>query len=109
MAKDHRVIHGGVTLNFSCHNSAFRTDIGRGNPHSNYAATLGSVTGQPLVRTSEGATLWLEHVEEVKTPTQKCYWLMWYDQNGIPTIPLSGVFDKSELGQLAQQLVQFVP
>ena len=91
MAKDHRITQGGVTLNFSCYNYAFRTDIGMGNPHSTYATTRGSVTGQPLVRTIEGATLWLEHVEEVKNPTQKCYWLMWYDPTGIPTIPMNPI------------------
>ena len=109
MAKDHRIIQGGVPLSYSCQNYGYRTDAATGRPHSSHSTTLGSVTGQPLVQTSEGATLWLEHVEESKNPSQKCYWLMWYDPNGMPTIPLSGVFDRSELGQLAQQLMQFVP
>jgi hypothetical protein len=109
MAKDHRINQGGAPLNYSCENYGYRTDIGNGQPHSSYAATRGSVTGQPLVRTSQGATLWIEHVEEVKNSTQKCYWLMWYDPDGKPTIPLSGVLDKTELGRLAQQLMQFVP
>ena len=108
MAKDHRIIQGGVPLSYSCQNYGYKTDT-TGRPHGSHSTTLGSVTGQPLVQTYEGATLWLEHVEEVKNPSQKCYCLMWYDPHGIPTIPLSGVFDKSELGQLAQQLMQFVP
>lgn len=109
MAKDHRVVAGGARHSFSCENRAYKTDIGAGQIHGANSNTRGSVTGQPLVQTSDGATLWLEHVEEVRNPSQKCYWLMWYKPDGIPTIPLSGVFDRNELGQLAQQLMQFVP
>ncbi len=109
MGKDHRITIGGVPWSYSCENRGFRTDRAAGQPHGRHSNTLGSVTGQPLVQTPEGATLWLEHGEEVKNPSQKSYWLMWYDPTGIPTIPLSGVFDRNELGRLAQQLMQFVP
>lgn len=109
MAKDHRIVAGGVRHSFSCENRGYKTDIGAGKAHGTQSNTRGSVTGHPLVQAPNGATLWLEHVEEARNFSQKCYWLMWYDSHGIPTIPLSGVFDKVELGRLAQQLMQFVP
>jgi len=53
--------------------------------------------------------LWLEHVVETKNPTGKeYYWLMWYDK-GHPTIPMSGVFEKSELENMLKGLANFVP
>jgi hypothetical protein len=56
---------------------------------------------EPLVKHSD-YTLWLEHVEEIKSG-QEMYWLMWYN-SGVPTIPLSGIFDKDELKRLTQLL-----
>ncbi len=108
MGKDHRIVVSGIPQDYTCRNRAYETDIAMGQPHGSYGSAKGSVTGQPLVATGTG-TLWLEHVAEVSNPSAKCYWLMWYFADGKPAIPLSGVFDKVELGQLAQQLMKFVP
>lgn len=108
MAKDHRIVVNGNPQDYTCQNRAYETDTNMGYPHGNYGHAKGSVTGQPLVVTATG-TLWLEHVTEVNNPAAKLYWLMWYWTNGIPAIPLSGVFNKAELGELAHQLIKFVP
>lgn len=34
---------------------------------------------------------------------------MWYDPNGVPTIPLSGVFTKDDLQEMVSLLAGFVP
>ena len=57
---------------------------------------------------NHGYSLWLEHVEEISTKDE-VYWLMWYDGNGMPTIPMSGIFDKDELSEMTKQLASFVP
>jgi hypothetical protein len=79
-------------------------------PHGS-CPTRGSVTGEPLIQTADGFTLWLEHVEstDVGQGGDQLYWLMWYAQNGIPTIPLSGVFDRDQLTEMVQQLMRFIP
>jgi hypothetical protein len=72
---------------------------------------LGSVTGEPLIHTSDGYTLWLEHVDstDVNGGGDQLYWVMWYEPNGVPTIPLSGVFDRDQLTEMVRQLMQFIP
>lgn len=117
MAQDHRIEvkdkgHNGQRLAFTCENRRYRTNIKKGEPHSPQSQTQGSVFPSALVN-HDGWSLWLEHVEEkhveeIGTPAE-VYWLMWYDPDGRPTIPLSGVFDRTELSAFVGRLAQFVP
>lgn len=106
MAANHRLIDPqGNPIPYSCGNRRYRTNIYKGMAHGS-ASTKGSVFSSPLV--NHGYSLWLEHVEEIETGNE-VYWLMWYEANGIPTIPMSGIFDKSELLEMIKQLASFIP
>lgn len=107
MAQDHRIIANGRRINFSCQNKRFRTDVLRGFRHRP-SATRGSVVPNPLIR-SDGFSLWLEHLVEFQPSGADWYWLMWYAPDGRPTIPLSGVFKRSELAGMVEQLLQLEP
>ena len=107
MATDHRRPGpAGKRLDYTCQNKRFRTDIEQGYSHGP-ARTKGSVFEVPLID-RDGYSLRLEHVEEIETGN-KYYWLMWYDQEGKPTIPMSGIFDKDELVEMAKNFASFVP
>lgn len=106
MAADHRLTDtAGNPLDYSCGNRRYRTNTAKGFPHGT-CSTRGSVLKDPLV--SHGYSLWLEHVEEIDTGDE-VYWLMWYDQHGKPTIPMSGILDRDELAEMSKQLAGFVP
>jgi hypothetical protein len=79
----------------------------KGFPHAPGAATVGSVLEGALIDYGD-YSLWLEHVLEKDTGAE-VYWLMWYDDQGCPTIPLSGVFGRDGLEQMAGRLTRFVP
>lgn len=102
MSRDHRVVIEGRQVPFSCENRRFRTNLGAGEPHSPFSDSRGSAIAGPLVL-HDGYSLWLEHVEEIESGVN-LYWLMWYDNNGVPTIPLSGVFDETELKRMTTLL-----
>lgn len=106
MAADHRLTDtAGNKLSFSCENASYKTDIDKGFQHGK-SATKGSVFPSPLI--SNGYSLWLEHVKEIDTQAD-VYWLMWYDDRGKPVIPMSGIFNKQQLSEMAKQLASFVP
>ena len=108
MAQDHRIEdHNGQRLAFTCENRRYRTNINKGEPHSPQSQTRGSVFQSALVD-HDGWSLWLEHVEGIEAPAE-VYWLMWYGPDGRPAIPLSGVFDRTELSTIVGRLAQFVP
>lgn len=107
MPHDARINAPANPIPYSCQNRRFQTDIRRGYPHAP-SGTLGSAVPEPLVR-SEGYTLWLEHVNERADENADWYWLMWYDPEGLPTIPLSGVFDRQQLAGMVEQLLSLVP
>jgi hypothetical protein len=90
---------------FTCSNRYFETDVNQGKPHGPNAA-LGSVFDQPLINNG-GLTLWLEYVKD-KHPGPDVFWLMWYDVNGWPTIPLSGVFDRTQLQDMVSRLAKHI-
>ncbi len=90
---------------FTCGNYRFETDTLKGHPHGTDQSP-GSVFEQPLIE-HDGYSLWLEHVRG-KRGDSDCYWLMWYDLEGSPTIPLSGVFDASDIQTLAARLAAFI-
>lgn len=110
MAKDHRITSAsGQRLDFSCTNAYFRTNVEIGKDHGN-CATKGSVFSTPLVIQAQGGfSLWLEHVENIASGDQM-YWLMWYDGNGFPTMPMSGVFDREDIKKMVALLsTEFLP
>ena len=107
MAKKDRLTDAtGNPVNYSCGNSRYRTNLSKGLAHGN-SPTLGSVFDAPLVDHS-GYTLWLEHVVDIQSG-EEVYWLMWYDPDGVPTIPMSGILNKEELAEMSKQLTSFVP
>jgi hypothetical protein len=95
----------GQRLNYTCENNRFKTDISRGHPHG-IQGTGGSAYAEAILL-SNGWSLWLEHVVE-KTNDQEWLWLMWYEPNGRPTIPLSGVFTLSDLEKMVGRLLPLV-
>jgi hypothetical protein len=109
MPRDCRVTDSnGSPLNFTCENGRFKTNLEKGVSHGPSQA-MGSVFPTPLVLVSHSSyTLWLEHVVEKETGDE-CYWLMWYDASGKPTIPMSGIFHKDQLADMTRQLASFVP
>lgn len=108
MAADHRLEdNAGNRIPYSCGNRRYRTNVEKGYGHGQFSETLGSVFEEPLIDNDDW-TLWLEHVVEIETGAE-VYWLMWYSPDGIPTIPLSGVFDRADLARMNSMLAQFVP
>ncbi len=108
MARDHRIVApGGGPVDYSCENRRYKTNLKKGFSHGSLAATLGSVFTDALINTGD-YSLWLEHVVETDTE-EEIYWLMWYDRDGKPTIPLSGVFGRDDLEQMVGRLAKFVP
>jgi hypothetical protein len=106
-AKD-RIMRKGQLLDYTCENVAYKTDTRKGKPHGKGFA-LGSVFGEPLAGTKgEGYSLWLEHVVQKKSLDTGLYWLMWY-KNGIPTIPMSGVFRKEDIANMVRLLASLIP
>jgi hypothetical protein len=93
---------------FTCGNAGYYTNANRQNsqPHAPNP-TGGSVFVDPVLRTHDDYTLWLEYVTEIGTGNE-CFWLMWYDLNGSPTIPMSAVFDADQIQVIASRLASFI-
>lgn len=89
---------------FTCENGRFKTNTQKGQPHGAGNAS-GSVFPTPLV--AGGYSLWLEHVSD-KQDGSDCFWLMWYDARGAPTIPLSGAMWPDDLRAMIAKLSSFV-
>lgn len=99
---DHRIIHSGIALDFTCENRRFKTDTTQGFEHYAGHGYKGSVTELPLYDDGE-YSLWLEHVVD-KINGNNCYWFMWYNDSGISTIPLSSVMDKNDLSKVIDNI-----
>lgn len=52
-------------------------------------------------------SLWLEYVRN-KKGGQNTYWLMWYDDEGTPKLPMSGVISENELKTMTSRLTEFI-
>ncbi len=104
--RDHRIQNNGQRLDYTCENRRFRTNVAMNAETGARPRAPASVFRGPLID-HDGYSLWLEHVIEIATG-ERCYWLMWYDANGWPTIPLSGVLDRSEIPTMAGRLASFV-
>lgn len=90
---------------YTCRNSRFWTDITKGHCHG-HGQVRGSVFDSPLVE-GDGYSLWLEYVED-RDGGWEPFWLMWYDSEGNPTIPMSGVFDQSQMRAMVEKLASFI-
>ncbi len=88
---------------YTCANRRYRTNTDKGHPHGTGQAK-GSVFPQALVNT--GYSLWLEHVTGAEG--EEVFWLMWYDGQGSPTIPMSGVFDGPDIQTISRGLASFI-
>jgi hypothetical protein len=102
MAKDHRIIQNGQRLDYTCDNNKFQTNINMGYPHGGNPIR-GSAFPHPL-HSVGGWSLWLEHVSQKDDPEHEWFWLMWYDDNRRPTIPLSGVMHRQDIANMSHQL-----
>lgn len=91
---------------FTCSNKRFHTDITKGERHGLRKAR-GSVFPQPLVSSDSGYTLWLEYVVDKKEKGET-FWLMWYDPNGSPTIPMSSVISADKIREMTSRLAGFI-
>lgn len=96
----------GNPIDFTCANRNYETNEQKGHSHGTYGAARGSVFSDCILA-SGSYTLWLEHVTE-KATGEDFFWLMWYD-GVVPAIPLSGVFKKDDLGEIARRLSEFIP
>jgi hypothetical protein len=105
---DHRIVHNGARLDYTCANSRFSTNINFGHPHAQHPA-LGSVFEGPLVRNDFGDSLWLEHVSDNRDPDAGYYWLMWYNDSGHPNIPMSGILGRDHIAEMHQLFARFIP
>jgi hypothetical protein len=106
MACKDRIIEDVMPVSYTCKNRRFWTDTRMGYAHGK-CATLGSVFAGPLARNDSGYSLWLEHVTNLDG--DPFYWLMWYDPEGCPTIPLSGIMDRNHIADMSRQLAGFIP
>ncbi|MCU0360023.1 MAG: hypothetical protein MUF75_04780 [Bacteroidia bacterium] len=93
--KDHRIVINNNSLDNTCENRFFKTDISIGYEHYPGQVHKGSVTKHPLYE-YDGQALFLEHVIDIRNGN-KCFWFMWYHENGMPKLPGSGVIDKDDI------------
>ena len=91
---------------FSCANSRFHTDTATRFSHAPHT-TMGSVLPAPLIVNSDGESLWLEHVVDMKYGS-RTLWFMWYDKQGSPKLDMSGVFDVANLSEMTASLAAFL-
>jgi hypothetical protein len=106
--KEHRIIdQDGQPLVYTCENYRFLTDITKGQTHGDRSRTRGSVFSEPLTPQG-GYSLWLEHVIE-KGSAEELYWLMWYDEDGRPPMPMSSILRRDDIANMQRLLASFIP
>src|SRR5579863_8427306 len=94
-----QIRQNGEALGYTCENAGYRTDIVKGFAHGNAATTAGSVFPEPLTSREGDYSLWLEHAVEKKSGDE-CYWLMWYDGAGAPTISMSAILNRDDIANM---------
>lgn len=108
MSSDHRIIDAsGNRMPYTCENILYKTDITRGNPSNTQHMKRGSVFNQSLID-SQSHSLWLEYVIDKQNDDTELFWLMWYDSQGKPTIPLSGIFRRNDIQLMVGRLAEFI-
>jgi hypothetical protein len=107
--RDFRIIDSdGKPIPFTCENTRFMTDTSKSPAGGPGPVAPGSVFAEPLAGIpGKENSLWLERVVE-KTDNSASYWLMWYNRSGEPLTPVSGVFSKAAVTQMAKRLASFV-
>lgn len=85
-------------IDFTCKNAQFQTDIS--SPVNSIYP--GSVTPMPIYDDGGGQILLLEKV--VHNNGKKCFWFMWYYDNGIPILPMSGVIDADDIAEVIRNI-----
>jgi hypothetical protein len=50
----------------------------------------------------------LEHVVEVELG-EECCWFVWYDKDGVSTLPMIAVIDRGGLAKMAALMAGLVP
>lgn len=83
---------------FTCKNALFQTNISK--PLNTFYP--GSVTQKPIYEDRNGKTLLLERV--IHNNGEKYYWFMWYQKDGLPLIPLSGVIDEDHILEVIKNI-----
>jgi hypothetical protein len=71
------------------------------------AKAKGSVFVRALLTASNNHSLWLEYVTDKKGDSET-FWLMWYDPEGSPVIPMSGVISIDQIKEMSRQLAGFI-
>jgi hypothetical protein len=61
---------------------------------------MGSIFDEALLRASNNQSLWLEYVTD-KQGNSETFWLMWYDAEGDPSIPMSGVVSLDQIKEMS--------
>lgn len=84
----------GVAMSFTNQNNRYRTNTDKGHTHG-LGQPRGSVFEEPIF--TDGDSLWLEHVIDIKTCRDDLYWLMWYDVHGRATTRVSGILSRDDL------------
>jgi hypothetical protein len=102
-----QIIVDGEAQKYTLENYGFRTDTSKGKPHG-IGNALGSVFSEPLFTGDQNDSVWLEHVVG-KGDGKALYWLVWYDSEGKPKIPLSAIFGKEQLVEMSKRIAEFVP
>lgn len=99
---DHRITEpDGSKIDYTCENRRFKTNRNKGYSHGSKGEAKGSVLQGPL-HDGGSYSLWIEHVIEKGSDSQ-VFWLMWYNE-GVPTIPASGVLDAEDLDKIISNL-----
>lgn len=93
-----RIEISGSPVPFTCENSKFRTDLSIPPKNPKFP---GSVTENPIYEDDQ--ILLLERVENIGNGN-KCFWFMWYDYNGIPVMPMSGVIDADDIAEVIRNI-----
>ena len=96
----------GEPLPFTCENRGYMTNIKKGEKHGE-AEARGSVFERPLADDGSNS-IWLEHIVQ-KSDGAECYWLMWYDSEGTPNIPLSAIMWKEDVQEMSRLLASLLP
>jgi len=102
-----QIIEDGEEQKYTLENYGFRTDTSKGKAHG-AGNVRGSVFTEALFTGEQNDSVWLEHVIG-KGDGKALYWLVWYDSEGKPKIPLSAVFGREQLAEMVKRIAEFVP
>jgi hypothetical protein len=105
--KGKQIKRKGKTLDYTCENNLYKTDINKGYKHYKKHDYKGCVTETPLLKLKNSNSLWLEYVID-KQSKEKGIWLMWYDKNGYPAIPASAIIYLEHLNEVIKNFISIL-